>query len=118
MGLHKRPPQLSKLHDVAWLAGLLEGEGCFTLAGKDPHIQLNMTDKDVVGQAAFLFGGMKVGMRNAAIGNSKAQWRVQASGQRAIMIMEAILPFMGQRRSEKIKSILASTVVPPVLTGD
>lgn len=44
--------------DVVWLAGLMEGEGCFTMgwnrkSGKmQPRIQLQMTDLDVVQRAS------------------------------------------------------------------
>lgn len=40
-----------RLTDVAWLAGLLEGEGCIRLfQGKYPLISLGMVDGDVVQQ--------------------------------------------------------------------
>lgn len=47
--------------EIAWMAGLLEGEGCFTAEGgqrarfRYPRITLGMTDRDVVERASVLF---------------------------------------------------------------
>lgn len=40
--------------DLQWLAGLLEGEGCFQYNGKPtPSIVVQMTDKDVINKEQY-----------------------------------------------------------------
>lgn len=91
--------------DLVWLAGLLEGEGTFDLhRGKYPRIRLAMTDRDVVGRAASLMGtSIRLSIRTDG---HKATFHTETSGKKAVAIMEALLPYMGARRTSKIAEIL------------
>ena len=94
--------------EIAWLAGLLEGEGSFLYTGgNNCQIKVSMTDRDVVAHAAALFGknvygpysskgrlGKKPCYATYAISNYAAGW------------MMTLFSFMGQRRQEKIKAVL------------
>lgn len=97
--------------DLFWLAGLLEGEGCFDLhRGRYPRIRLGMTDRDVVGRAATLLGGrVRLTLRPAPV---QATWHVEISGTKAAEMMRVILPYMGARRSAKIATILGHAHFP------
>lgn len=92
--------------DLVWLAGLLEGEGTFDLHnGKYPRIRLSMTDRDVVGRAATLMGAkVRLSLKPAP---QKAQWNAEISGEKADVLMRALLPLMGSRRSGRIADVLA-----------
>lgn len=92
--------------DVVWLAGLLEGEGAFDLQrGRYPRVRLAMTDRDVVGRAAALFGAtVRLTLRPAP---STPIWHAETQGPRAVEVMRAVLPYMGARRSGKIAAILS-----------
>jgi hypothetical protein len=100
--------------DLAWLAGLLEGEGSFFMksrahasqpnARRTPCISVKMTDLDVVTRAATLMG--------TAVTSSAPQGRkpIHATilrGSRARMLMSELAPLMGERRQSKIAEILA-----------
>ncbi|GAB1641784.1 hypothetical protein [Krasilnikovia sp. MM14-A1259] len=91
--------------DVVWLAGLLEGEGAFDLhRSRYPRVRVAMTDRDVIGRAATLFGvSVRLSMRPAP---HSAMWHAEVSGPKAEAIMRAILPHMGARRSARIAAIL------------
>lgn len=91
--------------DLIWLAGLLEGEGCFDLhRGKYPRIRLAMTDRDVVGRAATLMGcSLRLSLRKSP---QKSTWHAETSGARAADILWQLLPHMGARRSQKIADSL------------
>lgn len=96
--------------DVVWLSGLLEGEGTFDLQrGKYPRVRLSMTDRDVVGRAATLFGSS---IRLTLKSHDKPTWHAERQGPAAVEIMRAILPWMGARRSQKIAEILATVEFP------
>lgn len=101
--------------EIAWLAGLLEGEGSFGSYSKttkvDLRVQLAMGDRDVVEKAAAIVGGAPIytydrkgqkGFRD----HHKPQHKFQLRGYKAVRVMEAILPFMGERRSAKITALL------------
>ena len=99
--------------EAAWLAGLLEGEGSFLLASPSCYsaavgISLQMADEDVVARAATLLGATYrkwISPRNATW---KPVFIVNIRGRRAVAIMNAVLPYMGKRRTERIQQALAS----------
>lgn len=99
-----------------WLAGLLEGEGCFSeqtyhKCGSHwrvlPSIELIMTDRDVVVRAGAMIGGAQRRVRSyPGTGSNKRTHRWRVNGARAAHVMKTILPLMGQRRSRRINKIL------------
>jgi len=99
--------------DIAWLAGILEGEACFCIGSrkvgektyKRITIQLVMTDKDIVQRVAGLFGTRCCDMpwRDGSV---KPTYRVACTGDRAAGWMMTVYRFMGERRQQKIKDCL------------
>lgn len=93
----------------AWLAGLLEGEGSFTHNGGCPRVSLRMTDKDILERFA-----KELGVEYQEEAPPKSHWnmifRCNIYGDRAAVLMERILPWMGERRSAKIRECLAARV--------
>ncbi len=94
--------------EVAWLAGLLEGEGSFFLQRRrSPCIRLQMVDKDVVVRAAALMGvGTRFVPRRRP--NWSDQWKAAVQGHPALTVMAAVRPFMGNRRGADIDRLLNS----------
>lgn len=93
--------------DIIWLAGLLEGEGCFGHRGNCTTIQLQMTDEDVVQRAAKILGGVVYAQpRHSKPAHYKAMFGVSISGDKAAEWMRILLPLMGLRRQNKIKELL------------
>lgn len=98
------------VRDLAWLAGLLEGEGCFSLAkGHGPRhkitIQLSMTDEDVVRHAAEIAGvGASVKCYQRG-GKDVFVWIVGKQNDAAALMM-TLCPLMGERRQAKIRECL------------
>lgn len=101
--------------ELIWLAGLLEGEGCFTTKGqvrrykgiiyqyKTPAIQLNMTDEDVVARVASLW---HVQYRKQRNGTRRSSFQIRVTGERARTLMRQLCPMMGLRRGARISGIL------------
>jgi hypothetical protein len=102
---HGNAYTMMPLREIAWLAGLLEGEGCF-FAGDNGGItvQMKTNDKDVIMHAAGVLGAKRVGFvpRN---GYDPA-WIVRLSGALAIGWMMTVYPFMGERRRSKIREYI------------
>lgn len=97
--------------DIAWLAGLLEGEGsfCWHQTQRDkgrPRIQIQMTDKDVLDKAAILLRGKVLGPYGPYTTQKIPSWFLHCSGKHAIFLMEKLLPYMGERRSLKINELI------------
>lgn len=91
--------------DLIWLAGLLEGEGTFDAQrGKYPRVRVGMVDRDVVGRAATLMGTrVRLSLKKAP---NRPMWHADIQGPKAADLMEALLPYMGARRSATIAAIL------------
>lgn len=96
--------------NIAWLAGLLEGEGYFALQKNGnyliPRIQLTMTDKDIVERAAA-FIGTTAKAQPPSTPNRKPTWRLTLA-KRSILepLLKELLPYMGKRRQTRIKEML------------
>jgi hypothetical protein len=97
----------SRIIQIAWLAGLLEGEGCFSLANKGGHsinIQLSTTDRDTVERAASI---MRTRLHQGrTLPSGKTVWRCYVAGAAAAALMRRLLPFMGSRRTSRIQWLL------------
>lgn len=125
--------------DLLWLAGLLEGEGCFNIRSDNRvRIAVEMTDKDVVERVAKLFG-TNVSHRAPRVAGrckvcdgparecgwlkrypedaaeygasyTKESWQTAIHGDRARNLMRALYVLMGSRRRAKILLILGGIV--------
>ena len=95
--------------DLMWLAGLLEGEGWFGARLVDgrryPQIILQMTDEDVVLRAAALVE-VPVKRRDRRGSGWSDIFQMRINGPKARSVMLQLEPFMGERRSGKIKEVL------------
>lgn len=99
--------------DLAWLAGLLEGEGCFyALRNSDkqryryPAVDLKMNDEDVVRRASLLMGATWVTNTHPPTAKNTA-YVTRVQGKRALQVMRLVLPYMGARRTAKIKELFS-----------
>ena len=94
--------------DWAWIAGLLEGEGCFGVQDGYCRIYLNMTDEDVVSKfARLLDGNLRTQDMSKYNPKAKLSYRVTISHRdKVASILTAIFPFMSARRRESIKAMV------------
>ena len=94
--------------DVAWLAGIIEGEGCLSLKGHVMRIAVNMTDEDVIRRC----------MRVAALGQVTGPYDDGVSGHKPIFrwlvsdvfdvyaLLAAIYSQLGERRRAKCEAMM------------
>lgn len=99
-----------EVHELRWLAGLLEGEGSFMRgppsAPNSPAIGLCMTDIDVVQHAALLLGNPYIHIRTDSRGKWKTAYQFRCRGRRAVEFMLLLKPHMGERRRKQIEEAL------------
>ncbi len=107
--------------NIAWLAGLMEGEACFVLCFKQNQngtrypwfsVSVNMTDGDVVDKAARITGmGNYSGPWPQKNPKHKPFYRWNVTKREYVYaLLVALYPFMGLRRKAKIESILEAFV--------
>lgn len=106
-GRRTLPPPRWSDSETAWLAGLLEGEGCFSFIRrpKGPAsvgIWLTMADHDVVGRAAKMMNSQT----HSQDRGGKTYWRTSPGGYLAVDVMRRIEPHMGARRRDRIAELL------------
>ena len=99
--------------DIFWLAGLLEGEGCFADCPggmpRSPRIQIRlaMTDNDVVARASKIMGG-SIYVNKKRTKGGKLVFHCSVWNARARGWMMTLYPLLGERRRQRIKQILGS----------
>jgi protein-arginine kinase len=93
-----------KVKDIAWLAGIIEGEAHFRFQGT-PKLQLRMADRDVIERAAKLLD-RPVSICFPERKGYKTQYSVNICGTAAIEWMLTVYSLMGDRRKEKIREIV------------
>lgn len=98
--------------EVAWLAGLLEGEGYFSISWQYSRpsfgISCKMTDKDVLEEARRIAGGKLYGPRFNGPGK-KPFWVWQINHRASVRnLLVALRPTMGRRRAARIDLILTT----------
>lgn len=97
--------------EIAWLAGLLEGEGSFVTGPpskpNQPRIAVEMKDRDIIERIALYFGVTYIHNRPA-----KGKWsecfRITLKGQKAVDLMIKLRPLMGERRKSQIDRAITS----------
>ena len=100
---------MTEIRDIAQLAGLLEGEGCFAnypVDGKHyPRIQVQMNDRDVIEWVAALWGST-VNIFTKRYKATMDSYRTTVYGSQALGWMMTLYPFMKSRRQAKIREII------------
>ena len=92
--------------DIAWAAGVLEGEGSFSLCGGNSiRVMCTMTDIDILERLQKIFGGKIASIRKREE-HWKDAWAWTIFADDALTCMRSILPYMGVRRSEKINMLI------------
>ena len=87
--------------EVAWLAGIYEGEGnCSIRTGRNFRVEIAMTDEDVM-QHLYQIVGIGSIKLYPARGAYKPVTRWSVGGKEAVLFLEKILPWLGCRRSER-----------------
>src|SRR5438876_5445144 len=95
---------MTTIKDIIWLAGLLEGEGCFDFI-RCPRITINMTDLDIIERVRKIY---KTNNKITIIGRGhyKTAYYLNISGDLSIQWMMTIYVLMGIRRQAQIREVI------------
>jgi hypothetical protein len=111
--------------ELAYLAGILDGEGSFTYSHRKGRTRKNgsfgpaytcavvkceMTDKDVILKLQRFFGGSMFPVKERL--GHQPSWCWHIAGKSARAVMPRLLPFMSLRRSARIKQLQAGRFQP------
>jgi hypothetical protein len=103
-----------KITDLYWLAGIIEGEGCFSTGvpkGKRSariRVRVSMADKDVVMRCMEITSLGHVAVRAQHGIGTKDLWGWTVTTQKdTAALMMTLYPLMGVRRQAKIRECLA-----------
>lgn len=99
---------------TSWIAGLLEGEGCFSYRHDKNYasIQFNTTDFDIMTKYITYLRELGFDIKNKIVKLKKKKethkqgYAIEITSKKAIGIMKLILPYMGIRRKNKIEEII------------
>lgn len=101
--------------DVAWAAGIFEGEGCFRFTGersdgkpKVAMMVLQMTDRDTMERFAWVASAGRVRGPVARQANRKPIYVVDVGAREDVRrLIMAFLPWLGRRRTAKAMELLS-----------
>lgn len=90
--------------DIAWVAGIIEGEGCILITKyKTVTIKVSMTDEDVIESLYEKFKIGRITTRKSVHSNWKQVWNWSVAKQRDVArFLLAITPLLYSRRRERI----------------
>jgi len=93
--------------DIYWLAGLLDGEGCFysNTPFPTPAISINMTDGDTIEKAYRLMGATET-LKTSLTPTGKTKYQFALRNRRAGSWMMMLYPLLCKRRQQRIREVL------------
>jgi transposase len=94
--------------EIAWIAGLLEGEGTFGMSDRSICVKILMTDRDIIERAAALLRGHMYTRRAPKIDRPRRPaWVAQVKGPGAAGWMMTIYRLLGARRREQVRRAIS-----------
>jgi hypothetical protein len=95
-----------KQTDWAWLAGILDGEGCLSVGRNNGaggryiglHVVVRMADEDAVRRAYTIAGVGTLKLHRPFTTNRRALWEWNTSSQEAARTLRLVLPYLVTKR--------------------
>lgn len=101
--------------DLAWLAGIYEGEGSVFLKGTSsryngeknaPYIKIAMIDEDIIQRVQRVAGFGTMSSYILKSGKRIYQWH-SGDREQVPQLLRAMSPWLGERRMEQVRIVLA-----------
>lgn len=94
--------------EVAWLAGLFDGEGCIKFSGKSSaYLVISMSDLDILEKALERTGAGNIYSSRAPSENRKPMWEWSVCQKIQVeLLIKLIYPWLGSRRQKRCKEAI------------
>jgi len=105
--------------DIAWIAGLLEGEGYFGIDNRSkdryeisktppaPFIKISMVDEDIIQRLSKLLDKSYFSPSRKTVTGKQVYTLHIGEKEKVLFILQKILPYMGVRRGERITECIS-----------
>ena len=105
--------------DIAWIAGLLEGEGYFGIDNRSkdryeiskippaPFIKVSMVDEDIIQRLSKLLDKSYFSPSRKTVTGKQVYTLYIGEKEKVLFVLEKILPYMGVRRGERIRECIS-----------
>lgn len=93
---------MTELSDLAWTAGLIDGDGCVSMTHtsakspfRKPYVCVDSTDTEIINEFVRLYGGSVVVKKVADVEKHRQAWSWRLTGAHQVRVfLAAISPFM------------------------
>jgi hypothetical protein len=105
--------------DIAWIAGLLEGEGYFGIDNRSkdryevsntppaPFIKISMVDEDIIERLSQLLDKSYFSPTRKTVTGKQVYTLHLGEKEKVLFVLQKILPYMGVRRGERITECIS-----------
>jgi hypothetical protein len=104
--------------DIAWIAGLLEGEGYFGIDDHQrnykvsksppaPFIKISMVDEDIIQRLSKLLNKSYFLPSRKTVTGKQVYTLYIGEKEKVLFVLQKILPYMGVRRGERITECIS-----------
>ena len=109
----------SKLKDIIWLAGFLEGEGCFKFSNSLPVIYVSSVDEDVIKRVSLIVKKPYYKFEPSIYGTAKKPaYRLNICGTDAFGWMFTLYSLLGKRRKARIRELILNYIDRKAVYGN
>ena len=94
--------------EIAWAAGLFEGEGCFSYSQRRARASMSLTDLDVLERFQRVVGCGAIGIANKGWRpHHKQAWQWWGNGDDFVKVLALLEPWLCERRRATGQRVLA-----------
>lgn len=105
--------------EIAWIAGILEGEGYFGIDNRSkdryetskippaPFIKISMVDEDIIQRLSKLLDKSYFSPSRKTVTGKQVYTLHIGEKEKVLFILQKILPYMGVRRGERITECIS-----------
>jgi hypothetical protein len=94
------------IKDIYWIAGFLEGDGCFCKNNTTQEIRVTQKDPWVCYKLKEMLGGSISGQTKQGLSKGNYYYRWSCNGPRARGIMMTVYSLVSPRNQERIRRML------------
>lgn len=95
----------SKITDLAYIAGYIDGEGCIRWGASSPRISIQSCNPHPLRFVQSLFSQAEVRLQNRRTKRNKPVYRLEYSGINCINLIQSITPYLIEKKDQAEKLV-------------